>query len=176
MQTNHFDITDYLRNLKKLEDAVWLKSNTLWIIYQDLSYDTDSMTDFKTGAIQYGIYLRDYIPFLMLKFGNLNFDFVINAFDLIPQVQRRQLRQYAGDACFMMLEHTKQTILVERKFQLNPHFVAHFKSSIELQWKYYHSEAGVLKKIGELSEFLCTEEMMDETKLYESSAIADEVK
>src|SRR5437868_2970643 len=113
MQNRNELIKGFLRDLKGLEDIVLFKFDTLWIIYQDMSLDADTMEDFKTGAIQYGIYQHDHIPFLLLKFGDVQFDFDINGFDLMTPFERPQLKQYSGNACFIMVEPKLQRILVE---------------------------------------------------------------
>lgn len=153
-------------DLNKNENALRLSDNTLAIIYAESGLDSIEIQKFQFGPIQYGLYQRDDIPFLLIEIAGVKFDFVINAYDLIPSVERRRLNSYSGRAAFTIVLPKSNQVVAERIFSFNPHFNAHLKSCLQRQWRYYHFEFEVRKKIKELTEFLVTDEMFEESKLY----------
>lgn len=170
MQKTDPKIIEYLKGLDN-GDTVLFMGDHLWIVCFDIEFDQDTMELLRSGAFSYGLYQQDHIPFIILKFGDLIFDFVINAFDLMPHSQQRQFKTYTGQACFSLVSPRNYEILAERQFHFNPHFLSHFKSCLQSQWEYYHNEFSVNKKIEELSQFLSSDEMFEASKLYTSPAI-----
>jgi hypothetical protein len=172
MQKSDSKIIEYLSGSNN-GNTVLFKDNILWMVCCDIEFDNDTMNSLRFGAFKYGLYQRDHIPFILIKYGDLIFDFEINAFDLILGSQQRQFKSYTGKACFSLVSPDKFEVLAERQFHFNPHYLAHLKSCLHNQWKYYHNEFSVNKKIQELSEFLVNDEMFEASKLYTLPAIND---
>lgn len=170
MQKTDNKITEYLHGLN-CDNTVLFRDNILWFVCFDIVFDSDTMQNLQYGAFKYALYQRDHIPFVLIEYGDLLFDFEINAYDLITSLPRRQFRSYIGNACFTLVSPHTHQVLAERHFYFNAHYVAHLKSCMQRQRNYYHSEFAVSKRIEELSEFLANHEMFQASKLYIAPAV-----
>jgi len=166
MQKYDRKITGLLHELSGKGNALRLKKNCLKIIEDEGQFNPTEIRDFKLGTIRYGLYQRDFIPNLLIEIADKRFDYFVNAYNLLPAIQRENLKHYSGEINFTIVCSRTTQFVVERKFCSNTHFAAHLKSCFQKQLEYYHSEYDVRNKILELEEFLTTEEMFRSGDLY----------
>ena len=167
MQKYDRKITSLLHELSGKGNALRLNKNCLKIIQEDCEFIPTEIQDFKFGPIRYGLYQRDYIPIILIEIADKQFDYFVNAYNLLPAIHRQNLKHYSGEINFTILCARTSQLVVERKFSSNGHFAAHLKSCLQKQLEYYHSEYDVRNKILELEEFLTTEEMFRSGDLYQ---------
>lgn len=166
MQQPDNKIYDCRHKLKVTGNALLFNGDTLAIYISENGLTATEIRSIHIGAVQYGLFLRDHIPFLLIGIAGLQFDFIINGFSLVPMLQRRRLKSYSGRVSFAIVLPGTNKMVTERTFPFNPPFTDHVKSCIEQQWRYYHAEADVRKRANELTEFLVTKDMFKESKLY----------
>lgn len=166
MRNKNNYVSAYLHDLKANHNVVRLENNTIRIIDQDGHFDSITLHHFKTGYIRYGLYQRDHIPFILIGIRDMNYDFVIDAFDLLTGGVG-QLQSYNGDVSFTIVTFPKFEFIAERRFRFNHHFTRHLKNCLIKQLKYYNSEVEVRKRISELTEISVTSEMFETSKLYQ---------
>jgi len=154
-------------DLRKNDIAIRLNNGQLDIIDVDIKFDKKTKQLFRYGKIEYGLYQRDHIPYILIKIAEMKFDYHVNAFDLIPTIERKNLQWYEGKANFRFLYPRTFTEMIHRRFTFNAHFVEHLKSCLRLQWQYYPNEEAVINKMNELEEYLVTADMFAASKLYE---------
>src|SRR6266498_523561 len=159
MQKFNSKTFNHLSELTVTGDPIRFTGNTLAIIYEEAGLDSIIIQNLRFGAIQYGLYQREHIPFLLIEMADLRFDFAIDAYDLLPSIHRNRLNYYQGNISFTIVLPKSHRVVVKRNFWFNTHFTDHLKSCLQSQLKYYHNESEVRKRISELTEFLVTEEM-----------------
>jgi len=171
MQNVESRISGYLHDLTANGEVIRLTNNTLRLIYEENIFDPNVMHNHRFGAIEYGLAQRDHIPVVIIGFSDIQYDFWINAYDLLPALYRHRLGNYSGRVSFMLVSRTTNKVIVKRTFFFNAHFTAHLKSYLQEQWKRYSNESEVRKRIWEATEFVSTEELFEASKRYVCPAI-----
>ena len=166
MQNVDSRISGYLHDLTVNGEVIRLTDNTLTLIYEENIFDPGVMRNHRFGDIEYGLSQYDHIPVVLIGFGDVQYDFWINAYDLLPALDQHRLNNYSGRVSFILVSPTTGKVIVDRTFFFNAHFTAHLKSSLQEQWKRYGNESEVRKRIREAPEFVSTEELFEASKRY----------
>jgi hypothetical protein len=171
MQNVNNKISGYRDDLAANGAVIRLRDNTLTLVYEENIFDPNVMHNHRFGKIEYGLIQRDHVPVVLIGFGEVQYDFWINAYDLLPALYRHQLNIYSGKVSFILVSPTTGKIIIDRIFFFNEHFTTHLKSCVQEQWKHYSNESDVRKRIKETTEFVSTVELFEASKRYVCPAV-----
>jgi hypothetical protein len=131
--------------------VVGFQENTLVYIMSEGAFNDVEIEAIRTGEIRYGIFIRDYIPFMLFDFSFGKFEFPINVFSVFPD-RDKLLEEYKGQISFMVYDNNMPGLFVGRSINISLEVVRHLKSSLTGQLKKHRIEQSVNMRIIEIED------------------------
>lgn len=141
------------------------------ILFVDDNFTPIEIREFEKGEIEYGLFIHDSFPILLLGAAGFEYDFFLNVHALFPGAGQDILQGFSGNADFIIVEPGEFTPIVSRPFIMESSFLQLLKNALIEQANVYKADQAVQKKFKEMRSYLSTREMFDACDFYKSPAI-----
>ncbi|OQP64766.1 hypothetical protein A3860_18585 [Niastella vici] len=153
----------------------WFAQNDSLIRHEDSSYEfilvesalsNKEISNIKTGSFKYYIFVKDFIPFLFFQFGNLKFEFTVNAYELHFEQSGLWLDPSRNKATFFILKPEILSIVAEREISFDRDFMIRLVRCMDNQLKQYNSEQKLNRRMNKIIDNIGPKKMVKESKKY----------
>lgn len=157
--------------LRQHGGVVNFQDGQLEVIYADAELDPAVIAGIEQGPFDYGLFIKEEVPVLLLGAQEFKMDFFLNVHDLLATRARGGLSNYKGLFSFSLVHASTYDVVAHRSFICCQWFVRLLKDALYEQRRRYRNSLDIFQVIDEQSTYLATDSMFAAAKLYSEPAM-----